>query len=244
MFGGAIVGVFDVLVLSSVGPPDPPPAALAELQWAVMSAMALVVGLVTSCVAIVMKDSGQIISTIGKLLYIGTGVSLIVGAAPLAWGIMGVQDSFRIIATSASGTKPESIREVIRSTELTMTIGYAVLVVSAVLLLVAGLAGFQARRPQADGTRTALSVAVAIGSILLGFVLSVLLFSIWLSGNALGVMIAETSVAPKPAEIAARLSDILNKSLFVFGGMATMGLLQLAASIFAPSMGSDSGSES
>ena len=243
MFGGAIVGVFDVLVLSSVNPSDPPPAALAELQWAVMSAMALVVGLVASCVAAVMKDTGQVISTTGRVLYIGAGASLVIGAAPLAWGIMGLQGSFRIIATSASGTKPESIREVIQSAELAMTIGYAILVFSAVLLLVAGSAGFQAGRPQADGKRTGLSVAVAMGSVLLGVVLSLVLFSIWLSGNAIEVMIAETSIALKPAELAEHLSVILSRSLFIFGGLATLGLLQLAASIIAPSMRPDAGSE-
>jgi hypothetical protein len=243
MFGGAIVGVFEVLIFSSVDPPDPPPAALAELQWAVMSAMALVVGLATSCVATVMKGNGQVTSTIGRLLYIGAGVSLVIGAASLAGGIMSVQDSFRTIAISASRTNPESIRDVIQSAELAMTIGYAMSVFSTVLLLVAGSAEFQARRPQADETRAGLSVAVAIGSVLLGVVLSLFLFSIWLSGNAIGVMIAETSVVPKPAELAEHLAVILSRSLFVFGGLATLGLLQLAASIIAPSMRPDADSE-
>lgn len=42
---------FDVLTFRIVDPPDLPPAVLVELQWAVMSAMTLVIGLVISCVA-------------------------------------------------------------------------------------------------------------------------------------------------------------------------------------------------
>ena len=244
MFGSALVGVFfDVLTFRIVDPPDPPPAVLVELQWAVMSAMTLVIGLVISCVATVMWDSGQTVSTIGRLLYTGAGMSLIVGAMPLAWVIMGAKGSFRIIATSPTGLTAESIQDMIQSVEPTMTIGFAILVVAAVLLLVGGLAGFQASSSQTAGKRAPLAVVFAIGSVLVGVVLLLLIGSVWLNGNALGMMITEVSVTPKPAELAAHLTAILNKSLFLFGGLATLGLLQLLASIFAPSMGPDAGSE-
>jgi hypothetical protein len=237
MLGSALVGVFDILTFHIVDPPDPPPAVLVELQWAVMSAMALVVGLVISCVATVMRGSGQTISTIGRLLYTGAGVSLIVGAMPLAWVIMGAKGSFRIIATSSTAPTAESIQDMIQSVEPTMTIGFAILVVAAVLLLVGGLAGFQASSSQTAGRVAALSVVFAMGSVLVGVVLLLLIISVWFNGNALGMMITETSVTPKPVELAKHLAGILNKSLFLFGG------LQLLASIFAPSMGPDAGSE-
>ena len=243
MFGSALVGVFDVLTFRIVDPPDPPPAVLVELRWAVMSAMALVVGLVISCVATVMRDSGQTISTIGRLLYTGAGVSLIVGAMPLAWVIMGAKGSFRIIATSPTAPTAESVQEMIQSVEPTMTIGFTMLVVPAVLLLVGGSPGFPASSSQTTGKRAPLSVVFAIGSVLVGVVLLLLIGSVWLNGNALGMMITEVSVTPKAAELAAHLAGILNKSLFVFGGLATLGLLQLLASIFVPSAGPDAGSE-
>ena len=151
MFGSALVGVFDVLTFRIVDPPDPPPAVLVDLQWAVMSAMALVGGLVISCVATVMRDSGQTISTIGRLLYTGAGVSLIVGAMPLAWVIMGAKGSFRIIATSPTAPTAESVQEMIQSVEPTMTIGFTMLVVPAVLLLVGGSPGFPASSSQTTG---------------------------------------------------------------------------------------------
>jgi hypothetical protein len=244
MFGNAIVGVFfDVLTFRIVDPPDPPPAALAELQWAVVSAMALVVGVVISCVATVMRDSRQTISTIGRLLYTGAGVSLIVGAMPLAWVVIGAKGSFRIIATSASSPTAESVQEMIQSAEPTMTIGYAMLVLSAVLLLVGGLAGFQASSSPTTGRRPTLSLVFAIGSVLVGVILLLLNISVWFNGSALETIITDASGGHKPSEWAAHLVGILNKSLFVFGGLGTLGLLQLLASIFVPSVGPNAGSE-
>jgi hypothetical protein len=242
MYGRAMIGVFEVLTVGSLGP-APLPAALAELQWAMMSAMTLVTGLVISCVATVMRNSGHTISKIGRLLYTVAGVSLIIGAMPLAWAIMGAKDSFRILATAQTSPKFEMLQEMILSAESAMTIGYAVFVLSAVLLIVAGSTGFQATPSQANDRQSPLSVAFAIGSVLVGGVLLLLMMFVWFNGNALGMMITETSVTPTPAELAAHLTGILNKSLFVFGGLATLGLLQLLASIFAPSAGSDSGSE-
>jgi len=162
---------------------------------------------------------------------------------PLAWVIMGAKGSFRIIATSPTAPTAESVQDMIQSVEPTMTIGFTILVVAAVLLLVGGLAGFQASSSQTTGKRAPLGVVFAIGPVLVGVVLLLLIISVWFNGNALGTMITVTSVTPSAAKLAAHLAGILNKSLFVFGGVATLGLLQLLASIFAPSAGPDAGSE-
>jgi hypothetical protein len=223
------------------------PAALAELQWAMMSAMTLVIGLVISCIATVMRNSGHTISTIGRLLYTVAGVLLITGAMPSAWGIMSVKASFRILATAPTSLKPESFQAVILSAEPAMTIGCAVFALSAVLLIVAGTAGFQATPSQVNDRQSPLSVVFGTGSVLVGGVLLLLLMFVWSNGNALETMVTQTllkaSAGVKPSELAPHLSGILNKSLFVFGGVATLGLLQLLASIFAPSARVDSGLE-
>jgi hypothetical protein len=65
----------------------------------------------------------------------------------------------------------------------------------------------------------------------------------WFNGNALGTIITETTVAPKPAELASHLWGILSKSLFVFVGLGVLGLLQLRASLFLPLATPDAGSE-
>ena len=87
MYGRAMIGVFEVLMVGSLGP-APLPAALEELEWVTMSARHGVGGLVISCVATVMRDSGRAVSSIGRLLYTVAGVSLVMGAMPLAWAII------------------------------------------------------------------------------------------------------------------------------------------------------------
>lgn len=235
MFGSAFVGVFfAVLTFRIVDPPQPLPAALAELQWAVMSAMAIVVGVAVSCVAMVKRNNRQTISTTGRLLYAAAGVSLIGGTIPLAWGIMDANQSFRNIARSASSPTAESVQEMIHSVEPAMTIGFAMLVLSAVLLLAASLVEFQVKTSPANGTRAPLNNVVAIGSVLVSVILFPLLISVGLNGIALETILTETSMTPNPAELAAHLAGILNKSLLVFAGLGTLGLLQLLAAIYLP----------
>jgi hypothetical protein len=243
MSGSAVVGVFELLTFRNIDPAAPPPTALPELQWAVISAMALVVGLVISCLATVMRNSGHTISMIGRLLYTVAGVLLITGAMPSAWGIMSVKAIFRILATSPTSPKLESIQAVMLSAEPAMTIGCAIFALSAVLLIVAGTAGFQATPSQVNGSQSPLRVVFGTGSVIVGGIVLLLLMFIWSNGNALETLAREASVGVRLADVAQHFSGILNKSLFVFGGVATLGLLQLLASIFAPSAGLDSGSE-
>jgi hypothetical protein len=225
MSGSAVVGVFELLTFRNIDP------------------AALVVGLVISCLATVMRNSGHTISMIGRLLYTVAGVLLITGAMPSAWGIMSVKAIFRILATSPTSPKLESIQAVMLSAEPAMTIGCAIFALSAVLLIVAGTAGFQATPSQVNGSQSPLRVVFGTGSVIVGGIVLLLLMFIWSNGNALETLAREASVGVRLADVAQHFSGILNKSLFVFGGVATLGLLQLLASIFAPSAGLDSGSE-
>ena len=241
--GSAVVGVLELLPYGNVDPTTPPPA-LPELQWAVLSAIALVVGLVISCLATVMRNSGHTISMIGRLLYTVAGVLLITGAMPSASGIMSVKAVFRILAYASTTPQPESMQVLMLYAESAMTIGCAVFALSAVLLIVAGTAGFQATPSQVNDRQSPLSVVFGTGAVLVGGIVLLLLMFVWSNGNALETMVTQAlskgSVGVQPSELASHLSGILNKSLFVFGGVATLGLLQLLASIFAPSAGLDS----
>jgi len=179
MFGSALVGVFlDVLNFRVVDPPAPPPQTLTELQSAVVSALALVVGLVITCVAMVIRGSGQTISTMGRLFYSGAGVSLIVGAVALAWSIKSARQTFGIIASSASSPTIESVQGMMRSAEPQMTIGFGMFVLSAVMLLAAGLAGLQTRPSQASEPRTPISAIVTLASVSVSVILILLMISI------------------------------------------------------------------
>lgn len=237
--GGALVGVFEVFT-HLVG--APPPDTLAELPWAVMSVMAIVVGLAISCIATVLRDGRRTISMIGRLLYVGAGVVLIAATIPVVWVIIQLKHAFGIIAMSATAPTTEEIQELIQSAEPKMAIGAAILLVAAGLLTVAGLAGFQPRPPARSASRMAISLMLAAGSGVVGAISLLLLVSVWFHGASLETMITDPSASPKPTELAEHLQAILNGTLLAFGGLATQGVVQILAATAAPSATTEEGS--
>lgn len=242
MFGSALVGVFDVLTVRSANPPQSVPQALAELPRAVLSLVAVVIGLVIASVALVVRDGRRTISVTGRMMYLAAGVLLLVAVVPLAWSVMGIKGSFRVIATSpttATAATAASLRDMIQSVEPAMTIGYGLLGISATLLLVAGLFGFQTSSSQAQERQAGVCVVFAMGAALLGMFLLALLLTVRSNGNTLEAMLTDAAVTPKPAELAAHSASILNKALIVFGGLGTLGLLQMLTSRLLPSSAGD-----
>jgi hypothetical protein len=232
MTGGALVGVFDVFTYRVA---EPPPATLEELPRAVMSAMAVVVGLVISCVATVLRDGRRTISTTGRLIHAGAGLFLIAATVPVVGVISQLKGSFRIISMSATAPTPEEIQELIQSAEPKVTIGAALLLVTAGLSAVAGLAGFPARASAPSGSRMAFRAMSAMGSVVVGAISLLLLISVWFHGHSLETMMADQAASPKPVELAEHLQAILNGTLLAFGGLATLGVLQILAAVAAPS---------
>lgn len=239
MFGSALVGVFDVLTVRSANPPQSVPQALAELPRAVLSLVAVVIGLVIASVALVVRDGRRTISVTGRMMYLAAGVLLLVAVVPLAWSVMGIKGSFRVIATSPTAATAASLRDMIQSVEPAMTIGYGLLGISATLLLVAGLFGFQTSSSQAQERQAGVCVVFAMGAALLGMFLLALLLTVRSNGNTLEAMLTDAAVTPKPAELAAHSASILNKALIVFGGLGTLGLLQMLTSRLLPSSAGD-----
>ena len=225
MFGHALVGVFAVLTFRTEDPSLP--SALAELHWAVVSASALVVGLVMLSAAFVIRDSGRSISWIGRMMYVGAGLLLMIEAVFLIWSNMRARSSFVEIATSSVTPRFDSLREMIQSVDPIMTVGSALLGLSTLVLVVAGLVGFQANSSNEDVRRGSLSIVFAIVSILIGGTLLLLILLLRSSGNVLETLITDSSVTPHPSELAIDLTGILNKYLLVFGGLAMMGFLQV-----------------
>jgi hypothetical protein len=230
--GGTLVGVFDVLTHHVA---DPAPASLAELPWAVMSTMGVVIGLAITCVATVLRDDGRTISTMGRLIAAAAGVFAVAAAVPVVWVIIGVKGAFSIIAMSSTAPTAEELQEMIQSARPGMMIGAALLLLAAALQAVGGAIGFQLRAPVRSGGRVAASVMSAIGSVLAGLFALLLLSSVWSHGTALESMIAGQSASPKPAELAEHLQAILNGTFLAFGMLATQGVLQIVTAIAVPS---------
>ncbi|MDE0864054.1 MAG: hypothetical protein OSA98_09720 [Rubripirellula sp.] len=225
MFGNALVGVFEVLTFRMEDPSLP--STLAEFHWAVVSASALVMGLVILSAAFVIRDSGRSISWIGRMMYVGAGLLLMIGAVFLIWSTMHAKSSFVEIATSSVSPTIESVREMIQSVDPIMTVGSALLGLSTLVLVVAGLVGFQTNSSNEDVRRGSLSNVFAMVSILIGGILLLLILSLRLNGNEIETLITESSVIFKPADLGMILTGIVNKSLLVFGGLAMMGGVQV-----------------
>ena len=84
MYGNALVNVFDVLTFHSGD--EALSSAMADFHWAVVSVSALVIGLIMLCAAFVIRDSGQSITKVGRMMYVGAGLLLLIGTLFLICG--------------------------------------------------------------------------------------------------------------------------------------------------------------
>ncbi|MCH1494357.1 MAG: hypothetical protein L7U72_03940, partial [Rubripirellula sp.] len=199
LFGRALIGVFEVLTLSITETSLP---ALAEFQWAVVSAVIMVVGVVISIISVVIQYSRQTLSMLGKILYTVAGVTLLVGAVSLAMSIIEAKGSFKFIANPSNSPAPESISDMIQSVEPTMTFGYSLLGLSAAISLLAGLIGSRTSFSQANLPPATLSVVFVTIPGMVSTLLVLLIASVRLNGNSLEAIISDVSANPKPAELA------------------------------------------
>lgn len=239
MFGHAIANVFEgVLTHRIVNPPEPPPSSLGELGWVALSGMALAFGLAISCAATAMRDRQESISPTGRILLVVAGVLLLIGTIPVLWGILVTKNGFMVIATSSVAPKPDDIREMIAAASPMITLGCTILLIGSVVLLVTGQIGFRTKALQTSDTTSMLSNLAALGSLVSGVVLSLLLVGSWRHGIALEALLTEGG-AVKPSELAEHLAGVLDKSLLAFIAVGCQGVLQAVAAIFARASSSD-----
>jgi len=82
----ATVGTFNILLLLSAA--DAPPAALVELQFFLMAETAFVVGVVTSCIAMLVRDNNARTSSSSRWFCAASGALLVVGSIFLIWSLI------------------------------------------------------------------------------------------------------------------------------------------------------------
>ena len=236
MYGNALVNVFDVLTFHSGD--EALSSAMADFHWAVVSVSALVIGLIMLCAAFVIRDSGQSITKVGRMMYVGAGLLLLIGTLFLIWSNMSARSSFAEIATAPTTPTVDRLQEMIQSVEPLMAVGSVLLGLSTLIMLVAGLVGFQKDSTTDHAKRGTLGGAFAMVSVLVGGILLLLVIFIRENGIALETLLTPPSI-PQPSELGSRLTGILNKSLLIFLGLAMMGLLQGFHVLFVPSARSD-----
>ena len=93
MFGDDLVGV--MLVINAQA--GETLADITDVRWSIMSAMALLIGLILSSLAPAKPTN----SPVGKRLFVLSGVLLFCGALPLAWGMLSAIEGFQALATSS-----------------------------------------------------------------------------------------------------------------------------------------------
>lgn len=221
-YGGAVAGSLDVLVISDESRHSD---ALASLPAAMISSMALVLGLVVARVAATRLGGRS--TTGGLLLAVAASLLLVAGGCLSAWSIGQALLGVMVMSQSESAPKPEDVELVVRYAEPFRIVGASLMTLSAVLSLVAGLLGFRERPVTADASGGVRWVCVGAGVILV-----CLAAWAWRHGSALqGLMAAD--VYPRPNETVADVRGILGTAWFVFAGIGVLGLLDVAAELVA-----------
>ena len=235
LFADAIVGVFELLTLKIVDPPEPLPTALAELKLIPFLGITLLGGLWICSAATGFRDNKQTLSMMGKILYIVAGGLLIVATAPMLWAMMNATYSFHVIATSASAPDLVMISDMIQSVAPTISIGCCLYVIAAVLLLVSAFVGFQTKSPEETGSQpvSMLTRCAVFGSLLVAIITSLLFATLLIHANKLGTQF-DFSTQPDPAEIGVQFAGIIFKSALIFIGLGVMGLMQVLTVILRP----------
>lgn len=222
-YGGAVAGSLDVFVISDESRHSD---ALASLPAAMISMMALVLGLVV--VRVAATRLGGRSTTGGLLLAVAAGLLLVAGGCLSAWSVGQALLGVMVMSQSETAPKPEDVELVVRYAEPFRVVGASLVTLSAALSLVAGLLGFR------DGPSTGdvIDRVVRWVSVGAGVILVCLAAWAWRHGSALqGLMAAD--VYPRPNETVADVRGILGTAWFVFAGIGVLGLLDVAAELVA-----------
>jgi len=227
MYGAAVAGSLDVLLISDESRHS---AGLTALPAAVFSIMALVVGLVIARVVAIRL--GSIPPAGGHLLAAAAGLLLVAGGGLCGWSVAWAQRGLMLIGESVTAPKPEEVDLVIRYAEPFRAAGAAVVVLSALLSLVAGLLQCRTQPFSAFSAGNAMSGLMRWASIGAAVIIVCLAAWTWHHGSALQGLLAE-DMPPKPVALFVHLQGILKMSLLVFAGFGVLGLLGLVADLFA-----------
>jgi len=234
-----VTQALNVQALYDAGQPPLIPKSLQELPLAVVSGMTFMSGLIFSSVTIAIRDHHRRISITSKRLHCSAGVTLMIAAAPLTWGIVIVRNVFSTLVNSAS-YNPTEIEAMLKPSESLLLTGYVLLTLTAALLFAAGVSELVRKATTlSDGASTGLIRVATIGSAFVGIVVLLLLISIWSSGNALVNMIPTISVTPDPTALGGNMMGILNRSFLAFAALAVLGLIYFLAALFRPHLRKD-----
>jgi len=228
MFGDDLVGV--MLVINAQ--PGETLADITDVRWSIMSAMALLIGLILSSLAPAKPTN----SPVGKRLLVLSGVLLFCGALPLAWGMSNAIQSYNVIATSATTTAAAELLEAVDYSKFIMTVGYLLFLGSAVLLLVESSLCLGDRTSSTELKPAVLNSKFSLVSMILCIGLLIVSVFTCLHSQALDGMLPYSDEPPQAADLSGSIWGILNKSFIIFAGLAIIGLLQILKAACTPAV--------
>jgi hypothetical protein len=230
--GPAVVRVLEEVLTWQTG--DPPGDAVGDLFAAMLSALMYAAGAAVVCVGLLIAARSQVASPLGRVLIVGAGLAIVVGAVVVFHGLMTAQRGLHTLATSSTVLAPQTITEMVSPAVPAARIGFAVLLVGQIFLVGVGTLGFSNASPRTEsGFATKISVK---GIVLLNVIFaSLFVWNWWLHGRSIEQITTGGSQMPNPAELAGHLSAIMTKAQFASTCLAVGGILHGLVAILLPS---------
>ena len=225
IFGDDLVGVMMVINAQA----GETLADITDVRWSIMSAMALLIGLILSSLAPAKPTN----SPVGKRLLVLSGVLLFCGALPLAWGMSNAIQSYNVIATTTAAAE---LLEAVDYSKFIMTVGYLLFLGSAVLLLVESSLCLGDRTSSTELKPAVLNSKFSLVSMILCIGLLIVSVFTCLHSQALDGMLPYSDEPPQAADLSGSIWGILNKSFIIFAGLAIIGLLQILKAACTPAV--------
>jgi len=227
--GSAPAHAFETMIVK-IG--EPLPAALGQLAYFALWAGLLALGWIVSCAGVSWPSRTQHITPAGRALYASAGIATAVSAMPAALGVWSLRTEFYILATSEAAPSPAVLLAAIKGSRTLLHAGFAVSGLAALLVVLVACAGFRTCEPGHRATSAWLAPTIVTCLTVfwgLAFTLSAVL--VWRHGVSLAAIMADASSTPRAAELAARLSGILNASLIGFVLLFLLGSTQILAAV-------------
>jgi hypothetical protein len=223
-YARSLVDVFRTLSWQTGEPPLPDvQAALTRLT---LSAMLFAVGLLLIQRGLTAQHRAGAPSLGAKLLVALAGVGLVGAGKLFFWGMWSMHSSFTVIAGSVAAPKASEVELAVGQAAAPLSWGLGLATVTLLPLLVLGLG---APWREIDHTRRAATGRAAVLIVMLVAIVatSFALVLACRAGLAAISLLRETSITPKPSDLAQELMSVLRYGLLGGVGLAVMGTLQL-----------------
>jgi len=218
--GAAPLLVFrDALVL---GPGDPLPESLQHVGVLALFSLLFGAASLVALVGLVQLARAAAFSSLALILLTAAGAASAVGGGGLWLGASRELASFRVVATSEAGTKPDEVAAAVEDALAPARVGFAGLLASSVLLLVLSCGSLQ-------GGPSGAPSGVAVGVVgrfsaasVMGF--GLVLAATWFPMHELTTALTSGGTA-KPDELALSISRTLQLSMLAAALLLMHGVL-------------------